>query len=193
MQLGRALGAGVLLAVLGLPGAVRAEGGLSPLAEMRAAAEALADVEPDVVRPARPELPGAPGARAGEPGATERAHATGKVGGVDRAELVRAERGSASAALHAAIRSAVHDEVAREVQALERAPRSAAPGKSASPGEPARGEATRASDAARQAQQARLNRAVGQSRGQGQGQGQGQGRSNKPLITAPPAAVRSGR
>ncbi|MFO0577191.1 MAG: hypothetical protein U1A78_24560 [Polyangia bacterium] len=186
-QLGRALGAGVLLAVLGTPGAVRAEGGLSALAEMRAAAEALADVEPDGVRPARPEGPAVQGARSGEPGAAERSPASGKASGIARAELARAERASGSAALHAAIRSAVRDEVTREVQALERAPRAAAPGRAASPGEPARGEAERASDAARQAQQARLNRAVGQSHGMGPG------RSNKPLITLPPAAAGAGR
>ena len=189
MQLGRALGAGVLLAVLGTAAAVRAEGGPSPLAEMRAAAEALADVEPDVARPARPEVPAAPGARSGEPGAPgaiERAAASGKVGGAARAELARAERASVNAALHAAIRSAVRDEVTREVQALSRAPWAVAPGRAASAGEP-RGETERASDAARQAQQARLNRAVGQSHGMGQG------RSNKPLVTLPPAAAGAGR
>lgn len=186
MQLGRVLGVGVLLGVLGAAGAIRAEGVLSPLAEMRAAAEALADVEPDGVRPPRPEIPGARGPRSGEHGAAEDPHAAAAGKGGDAARASH-DPASTRAALHAAIRSAVHDEVAREVQALGRAPGAAAQGKGAGPGEPARGEAERASDAARQAQQARLNRAVGQSRGMGQGH------SNKPLIAAPPASVRPGR
>lgn len=181
----RVLLVGALLAVA--PGRGGAEDRPSPLAEMRAAAEAQADVDPEAVSlPHREVLPGgrpaAAGTAAGEGGASS------------------AAKDGARAALHAAVRSAVQAEIAREVHGIGPATEAAkaqgkgrnkdAPGASAA--EPGRSQAAHANEAAAQAQQARLNRAVGQERGIGPVKNDKK-MVGKPLILPAAPSGRTGR
>lgn len=158
----RVLLIGALLAVA--PGRGGADGVPAPLAEMRAAAEAQADIEPEAALIPRREV-----LRGGRPATAGTAAGEG-----ERAASAAAKEGS-RAALHAAVRSVVQVEIAREIQGIGPASDAAkargggqnkdAPG--ASTAEPGRSQAAHANEAAAQAQQARLNRTVGQERGIG--------------------------
>lgn len=150
----------------------------APLAEMRAAAEVLADVDPEAGgAPRRDTLP--PKAQA--PGGAqekESAKESTRDGAKDHAkDGDAASHASVRAELHAAVRSAVQSEITREVQSISRSANGLALGRAnKESGEPARGEAAHANEAAAQAQQARLNREVNQGRGRMYG---------KPLVGNP--------
>lgn len=172
MKAGRLVLAGALLAAawaLGLPGQSQAQAQPSPLAEMRAAAEALGDVDPEpLALPRRDALPVTAQASGGaheKAPESERAKDGAKDSAKDNAALAAA-RASARAELHAAVRSAVQSEIAREVQNIGRTANGLANGRAnKESGEPSHGEAKQANEAAAQAQQARLNREVSKGRG----------------------------
>ncbi|MFO0575537.1 MAG: hypothetical protein U1A78_16200 [Polyangia bacterium] len=150
--------------VLGAAGPARGEALFAPLAEMRAAAEALAEVEPEPVPPRAADAVHAAGAGAPAGSAAQGA--------------MPAARASEREALHAAVRAAVHDELRGEL----RGGRGLAPGAAALLRH-GRDGAGHASEAATQAQQARLGRDLAQERGRAQG---------TPLASAPtPAAGRA--
>jgi hypothetical protein len=176
---------GALLAVA--PGRGGAEDRPAPLAEMRAAAEAQADVDPEAAPlPHREVLSGKKPAAAGSPSGQGAAPAAAKDG--------------ARAALQAAVRSAVQAEIAREVQGIGAGSDAAkgsgrgrdkdTPGASAA--EPGRSQAAHANEAAAQAQQARLNRTVGQERGLGPIKNDKK-MVGKPLILPAAPSGRTGR
>ncbi|MFO0579871.1 MAG: hypothetical protein U1A78_38345 [Polyangia bacterium] len=159
----------LVLAPLCGPGVGRAqvaETRAEPWLEMKAAAEAMADVDPEPALPPRSDV-----ARTGQPGA-------------GRAKEAAADSAphAARAELHDAVRSAVREEIQQEVRGVGHGP--SQPGTAAvrrgAQGESARSDAARANDAASQAQQARLNREVSRSREKSQG---------KPLVTPPASAT----
>lgn len=188
MKANRLVLAGALLTAawaLGLPGRSQAQALPAPLAEMRAAGEALADVEPEL--PSPPRRDALPPAALASNGGHEKEAASAKDGAKDSAKdsaAMAAARASARAELHAAVRSAVHSEIAREVQSVGRSANGLALGRAnKASGEPSRGEAAHANEAAAQAQQARLNREVSRGRGAMEG---------KPLVDNLGKGVRSG-
>jgi len=137
-------------------------GSASPLAELRQAAEALADVEPDSVRPQRPELLLQTGVK---DSAVSAQLAAQQVAASERPapRTFRSE-------IKEAIRSAVHAEIAREAMGRPMLPGPLGSGKGnhkeSEPADNAHGNAANSKSAALQSQLARHNQAVSQARGQ---------------------------
>ncbi len=148
------------------------DGGSSPLAELRLAGEALADVEPErPVAPPRELLPAQP--------VREGSAAVAAVSVVRGEEVTEPARDKGvgrqlRAELKETIRSAIHDEIEREVQQRPSVPGalSARKGvqKSGDSSENGRSEAAQSKSAALSSQQARQNQAVAEAKKENKGQ-----------------------
>lgn len=155
-----------MLVLLIAPLSVRAELGPSPLLELRAAAEAHADVDPDAV--AVPRRDSLPVALPHEVTASVKADTL----------TVRAEAKAAGVSgrvdLKEAIRGAVHAEIAREVTDRPQVGSALGAGKGTpkpnETGESGRSEVGLSRAAAMQSQQARQNQAVSQANKAARGQ-----------------------
>ncbi len=172
-----------------MPRVGHSEGGVTPLAELRVAAEALADVDPDLVLPQQRsrEIP---------PVIHDSTAAAATHGTADslkdnsRQESFRSE-------IKEAIHGAVRAEIAREAmgrpvlaQPRDRSKGSAQPNDSIDSG---RGEAGASGKAALQAQQAHRNQAVSQAKKAGKGESLMNGKSMSPSpkdFSGKPQALR---
>lgn len=170
------------------PSLGRTEGESMPLAELRAAAEALADVEPELVLPRRHE---------GQLGTTTREPAAAALDGTRDSPKDKPHDKSFHSELKEAIHGAVRAEIAREAmgrptlsQSVAHAKGAAKPSESSDSG---RGEAGSSGKAALQAQQARQNQAISQAKKAGKGESLMTGKQMTPPskdFTGKPQAVR---
>ncbi len=153
-----------------------AEGGTTPLGELRVAAEALADVDPDLVLPP-------PRSRQAPPVLHDSTSASASDGTPDSRQN-NSHKDSFRSEIKEAIHGAVRAEIAREAmgrpvlaQQRERSKGSAQSNDSAESG---RGEAGASGKAALQAQQAHRNQAVSQAKKEGKGESLMNGKSMNP-------------
>ena len=171
---------GALLAFLSSAQEGRADLLPSPLSELRAAAEALADVEPDALPvPRRESVPAA---------LPRETAAAAKAESLTSAANLGLPQSPLRPSLKDAIRSAVHEEVGREfverpsiVKGIERGKGTPKPADSAENG---RSEAGQSRAAALQSQQARQNQAVSQANKEPKGQS---GKLVTPPVMVPPS------
>jgi len=178
MGLHRWLVLGAMLLGLLAPRVGLAEGGTTPLGELRVAAEALADVEPDLVLP--------PQRSRETPPVIHDATAAAATHGTADSRQDNSPKESFRSEIKEAIHGAVRAEIAREAmgrpvlaQQRDRSKGSAQPNDSNDSG---RGEAGASGKAALQAQQAHQNQAVSQARKAGKGESLMNG---KPMNPSP--------
>ncbi len=179
MHTHRGLLLGALLALLFSSQEGRAELAPSPLVELRAAAEALADVEPDA--PAVPHKEAIPTILPRDTTATAKAE------GLTLSANPAPSPGAARANVKEAIRSAIHEEVGRELvdrpSIVKRFERGKGTPKQADSADNGRSEAGQSRAAALQSQQARQNQAVSQANKETRGQS---GKLVTPPVMGPP-------
>lgn len=169
---------GAMLLGLLVPRVGLAEGGTTPLGELRVAAEALADVDPDLVLP--------PQRTRETPPVIHDSTAAAATHGTADSRQDNSHKESFRSEIKEAIHGAVRAEIAREAmgrpvlaQQRDRSKGSAQPNDAAESG---RGEAGASGKAALQAQQAHRNQAVSQAKKAGKGESLMNG---KPMNPSP--------
>ena len=166
MRMHRGSVLGAMLAFLFAPAAVLADAGPAPLVELRAAAEAQADIDPDA-----PTWPRKEGVLLRLP---HEASAVTKAESLTGASHTKLASEVSRVAIKEAIRGAVHEAVAREVADRPRLALGPSSGKGTpkanETAENDRSDAGQSRAAAAQSQQARQNQAVSQANRMARGQ-----------------------